>query len=188
METSIAELRDLIKELVIAQKVTDDKFKETDAKFKETAASFKETDAQFKETDKRIKAAFELFEGQWGKLIESLVEGDLIRLLNDRGIKVNRTSMRVKGNHQGENFEFDIIAHNGNEIVIVEVKTSLRVSYVKKFIAKLKKVKIGLPEYKNYTIYGAMAFLQAQEHSDIYAMEPLHGFEQEALVWMVISA
>ena len=111
----------------------------------------------------------ELFEGQWGKLIESLVEGDLIRLLNERDIKVNLTSMRVKGNHQGENFEFDIIAHNGNEIVIVEVKTSLRVSYVKKFIAKLKKVKIWLPEYKNHTIYGARSFLQTQEHSDIYA-------------------
>ena len=49
METSMAELKDLIRELVIAQKVTDDKFKETDARFKET-------DAQFKETDKRIKA------------------------------------------------------------------------------------------------------------------------------------
>lgn len=36
-------------------------------------------DTKFKETDKRIKEGFELFEGQWGKLIESLVEGDLIR-------------------------------------------------------------------------------------------------------------
>lgn len=100
---------------------------ETDAKFKDTDAKFRETDAKFKETDRRINKAFELFEGQWGKLIESLVEGDLIRLLRERGIDVHETSMRRKGNHKGEHFEFDIIAHNGREIVIVEVKTTLRV-------------------------------------------------------------
>lgn len=45
----------------------------------ELRKSQQEMDTKFKETDKRIKEGFELFEGQWGKLIESLVEGDLIR-------------------------------------------------------------------------------------------------------------
>ncbi|MBK7635705.1 MAG: hypothetical protein IPJ13_16580 [Saprospiraceae bacterium] len=74
MEVEIQEIKQLLKELVLSQKETDNKFKETDSRFKET-------DIKFKETDKRIKAAFDLFEGQWGKLMESLVEGDLIKLL-----------------------------------------------------------------------------------------------------------
>ncbi|MBP6445942.1 MAG: hypothetical protein KA341_04005, partial [Saprospiraceae bacterium] len=81
MEVEIQEIKQLLKELVLSQKETDNKFKETDSKFKETDSRFKETDIKFKETDKRIKAAFDLFEGQWGKLMESLVEGDLIKLL-----------------------------------------------------------------------------------------------------------
>ena len=89
MPTEIQEIKELLKGLVVAQK-------ETDAKFRETDAKFKETDAKFKETDRRINKAFELFEGQWGKLIESLVEGDLIRLLRERGIDVHETSMRRK--------------------------------------------------------------------------------------------
>lgn len=136
---------------------------------KELQAARKETEAQFKETDKRIKAAFALFEGQWGKLIESLVEGDLINLLRQRGIDVHETSQRRKGNHDGRNFEFDIIAHNGEEIVVVEVKTTLRVKHVKEFVQKLRHVRKWLKEYKNFKVYGAIAFLRAEENSDTYA-------------------
>lgn len=42
---------------------------------------FQEMDRRFKETGKKIKALEELFVGQWGKLVESLVEGGLVRLL-----------------------------------------------------------------------------------------------------------
>lgn len=162
MEVEIKEIKQLLKELVISQKDTQLRFKETDAKFKET-------DAKFKETDKRIKAAFDLFEGQWGKLMESLVEGDLISLLNERGVIVHDTSMRRKGQHNGQNFEFDIIAHNGREIVIVEVKTTLKTSDVKAFAEKLKKAKVWMEEYKDYNIYGAVAFLRAEGGSELFA-------------------
>ncbi len=95
-----------------------------------------------------MKALQDLFEGQWGKLMESLVEGDLVRLLDKRGIQVNDTSTRRKGSRNGEHYEFDIIAHNGEEIVIVEVKTTLQVGPVKKFIKRLHRAKDYLPECK----------------------------------------
>lgn len=162
MEIEIREIKQLLKELVLSQKDTEKRFQETDVKFQET-------DARFKETDKRIKAAFELFEGQWGKLMESLVEGDLIRLLNERGIIVHDTSMRRKGRHNGQNFEFDIIAHNGREIVVVEVKTTLKTADVRAFTEKLKNARVWMEEYKDYNIYGAVAFLRADGGSDLFA-------------------
>ena len=97
----------------------------------------------------------------WGKLVESLVEGDLTRLLNEIGIPVNSTLQRKKGCVKGENYEFDIIAEDGTEIVIVEVKTTLKSADIKNFIAKLKKVRDWMPEYKNNRIYGAVAWIQA---------------------------
>ena len=155
LSIEIKDLKQLLAELIQSQKKTDAKFKETDTKFKET--------------DKKIKEAFALFEGQWGKLMESLVEGDLICILQERGIKVRYTSTRRKGSYEGEQYEFDIIAHNGNEIVVVEVKTTLRVKHVKQHVKRLQKVKTWLPEYKNYQVYGAVAFLRAEEESDLYA-------------------
>ena len=161
-DIKLKDLKEMISELVKSQKETDVKFKETDVKFKET-------DVKFKETDKRIKEAFDLFTSQWGKLIESLVEGDLLRLLNERGIYVRDTSLRRKGSHNGHNYEFDIIAHNGKEVVIVEVKTTLRVSHVKHFLKKLQSIKKWILEYENFKIYGAVAFLTAEEASDLFA-------------------
>jgi Holliday junction resolvase len=141
-------------------------FKETDAKFKETDAKFKETDAKFKETDKRIQQAFDLFESQWGRLMESLVEGDVVRILQEKGIRINRTSTRVKGTYQGTSYEFDIIAHNGKEIVVIEVKTTLRTKHVRQHIEKLQQVKTWLSEYHDHSVYGAVAFLRAEENSE----------------------
>lgn len=131
---------------------------------------FQETDKlltqKFQETDKKIRELTALFTTQWGKLIETLVEGDLIKLLKRRGIIVERTIERVKGNHHGQNYEYDIIAVNGDEIVIVEVKTTLRPQDVSEFHEKLWKAKTYLHEYKDKVVYGSMAFLSAEGASD----------------------
>jgi Holliday junction resolvase len=188
MSAEIAEIRQLLKELVISQKDSkkdwearpketdlkskksrkelDIHFKESDSKFKE---SRRELDACFKETDKIIKEAYEIFTSPWGRLMESLVEGDIIRIFNRRGIKVQDTSTRRKGSFEGENYEYDIIAHNGKEIVIIEVKTTLKVKDVKAFIQKLKKTRTYLRMAKDDVIYGAMAYLQADAGSEVYA-------------------
>jgi len=121
---------------------------------------------KFKETDKKIKKLSELFTSQWGKLVESLVEGDLIKLLKEKGIPVEQTLQRIKGNHDGQNYEYDIIAVNGAEIVIVEVKTTLRPQDVKDFHEKLWKAKKYLSDYKDKVIYGCVAFISADGASD----------------------
>jgi len=144
-------------------------FQETDKKFQETERLIKkqskETDKQMKETDRRMKKLQGLFITQWGKLIESLVEGDLIKLLNEREIEVQRTFQNVNGRYGDINFEFDIIAINGNEIVIVEVKTTLRPDDVADFLLKLDNAKEWMPEYKDKKIIGAIACLVEQSGS-----------------------
>ncbi len=150
-------------------KMTDRKFQETDRKFKETDKKFKETDKKFKETDKKLNKLSALFTTQWGKLMETLVKGDLIKLLKKREIAVERTIERVKGNYQGQNFEYDILAVNGKELVVVEVKTTLRPDDVKDFHEKLWKAKTYMPEYHDKTVFGCVAFLTAEGASDTMA-------------------
>jgi len=145
-----------------------EKFKETDKQFKETDKLLSE---KFQETDKKMKELQNLFTSHWGRLIESLVKGDLVRLLQERNIPVQRTTQRVSGNYQGTSYEFDIIAINGEEIVIVEVKTTLRPSDIKHFMGKLAKARNWLHEYRDKTIYGAIAFLQADSDCDQMAFK-----------------
>jgi len=127
--------------------------------FNEVWQLFIDTDKKFQDTDKKIKELSSLFTSQWGRLIESLVEGDLVKLLRDRNIPVEKTLQRIKGNNQGTSYEFDIIAVNGNEIVIVEVKTTIRPDDVKLFTEKLRNARVWMNEYKDKIIYGAVAYL-----------------------------
>ena len=79
--TTISELKEMMQDHLRGQQEDRIRFREM-----EQMLSLKslETDRKFQETDKRIREAFDLFTSQWGKLVESLVEGDLIRTLNER--------------------------------------------------------------------------------------------------------
>ncbi|MCX6154832.1 MAG: hypothetical protein NT007_11810, partial [Candidatus Kapabacteria bacterium] len=66
-------------------------------------------------------------------------------------------------------YEFDIIAENGNEIVVVEVKTTLRPRDIKEFLDELKIFKQILPKYKDNIVYGALAYLQEDSNCSTLA-------------------
>jgi len=156
--------------------ILDEKFKETDRQFKETDRQFKETDRQIKEMikerkelDKKTRGLETLFTSQWGALIESLVEGKLVELLNGRGIPVNQTTQRYEAMFNKKQYEFDIIAINGTDAVIVEVKTTLTVKYVKEFSEKMIIIKDILPIFRPFNIKGAMAYLKQNEQSEKFA-------------------
>ncbi len=135
----------------------------------EIRASQKETDRQLKETDKQLKKTEALFNTQWGRLMESLVEGDLIAILNQQGIQIAHISTNAKQRGRGDDYEYDIIAVNGEEVVVVEVKTTLRVQDVKDFLVSLEQFTTRMPYHKGKTIYGAVAWLRADAESDTYA-------------------
>ena len=151
-----------IKELLRSQQETDRRFQETNQNIKELLDAQKDTDRKFQDTDRKLNQLEKLFTSQWGKLMESLVEGDLVHLLTQRGIPIADTTTRLKGKRpDGGNYEFDLIAHDGEEMVVVEVKTTLRPDDVKNFMDKLDHLKAWIPRYAHNRIYGAMAWLTA---------------------------
>ncbi len=161
------------KENAKAQKETDRQLKESQQEIakahKETERLLKEskleTDLQFRKSDKRIAKLDELFTGQWGKLMEALAKGDLVKLLQERNIEVQRILPESFGTWNGKPFEFDIIAVNGSEVVVTEVKTTLRIRDLTHFLKKLADFKKMFPEYKDKKIYGAVAYLKSNQSS-----------------------
>jgi hypothetical protein len=144
--------------------------REVSASQKETDRRMRETDRQMKETDRQLRELKDLFNGQWGKLMEALVEGDLVNLLRQRGIEVDHTVSRLKSGNGARRWEIDIIAANGDEVVAVEVKTTLKVRQVTDFIETLKVFPDEAPTvYRGKRVYGAVAYLRADEAADVYA-------------------
>ena len=135
---------------------------------KENEQRMKETDRQMKETDRRLRRAEDLFTSQWGRLVESLVEGDLLRLLRERGVEVEAVSSRLRLECGRNEREVDLLATNGEEAVAVEVKTTLRPPDVDRFLGLLAHPPL-LRHVRGRRLFGAVAYLRAHEGTARYA-------------------
>ena len=177
-----AEMEKLRQADIRAQKEREESSKKFDAemeKFRQMQEeSSKKHDAEMAELhqlskarDKALTRLETLFVGQWGKLMESLVKGDLIKLLQEKGIKVNRFHTETTADKRRTRYQFDIIAIDGAEMVVIEVKTTLNQEEAEYFVGKLKKFKELFPEYKDKTIYGAVAYLKVNQSADVWSQK-----------------
>ncbi len=139
------------------------------ADHEELMQEMKETDRRMKETDKQIKKNEASFNSRWGRLVESLVEGDLVAMLQEKGVHVYQIYRNISQSGSDDNFEYDIIAANGQEIVVVEVKTTLKAQDVKDFLVSVGKVTTRMQSFKDKTVYGATAWLKSDEQAHVYA-------------------
>ena len=194
-KTTLEDVWEIIKELGEAQKETDRQLKETSFELKEAKKEsdrqLKETDRQLKETDRQLKeSTFELreavkktvrsiaktngnFNSKWGSFLENLVEGDLVNLLNQSGIQVTKINSRVRYLRSDNSIgaEYDLIAVNGSEIVVFEIKTTLSIENLNTFVEKLIKFRGQFPEYSDKKIYGGVAYMKADRNSGELAMK-----------------
>ncbi len=168
-ELTMDALRAMFRDIALESKEID---KRLDKNFKEVLQMFKETDRRFKETDKKINQVHGLFTSQWGKLVEAIVRPASLKLFRERGIDVSRThEATIVEIDKIKKAEYDAILANGSEVVIVEVKTTLRVKDVKYFIKKMGEVKTYMPDYANKKVYGAMAAISFDRDADEFAMK-----------------
>jgi len=144
------------------QKMNDD----TKLKIQEYVNDMRNTS---KDTEKKIKTLSQLFEDQWGRLMEAMVEGGVLDLFQNQNIDVKEVHQRVRTRKNGKHMEIDLLLENGSEAVIVEVKTTLRANHVHLFLDRLNQFPLFFPKYQSYTIYGAMAGLRIIQEADSYA-------------------
>ena len=147
---------------------------ETRLQMQETDRRMQETDRRMKETDRRMKELQGLFTTQWGKLIEALTKPASLKLFKEKGIKITQI---YRGAHFGEwdtgAMEVDVILCNTVEAVAVEVKTTCKVEDVNYFMKQMEHFKEAFHPFDKCKVYPAIAALQYEENSDIYALK--HG-------------
>lgn len=191
---SIAELREMLYELIKFSTDSDKQFK----------TRMDEWEAQRQKDHQKWEAQQEKWEAQQaqdkivrdrerrelnqqmgrlahklGLMIESLVVPDLPRhlrtLLNlaeDVPIIVNSHVIRLEpaGNGTRRQVEIDAIAECDTHVMFVEAKNSMRAEYVSQFLERLQTVRPYFPEYDNRPIIGAIASMQIAPEVRTYAM------------------
>ena len=174
------EIWSILKEVSVSQKETEKNLKELSVSQKETDKQIKtlsvETNQQIKETDRQIQKIGGRFNQRWGTFVESLVSGNLVKILQNWGINIMQTHTRSeaqwkKSDGSIQKREFDIIVANGTEVVAVEVKTTLYPKDVRVFLKTLQDFKKYFPRYKSETIYGAVAYLTSEDKAHFFAEE-----------------
>ncbi len=166
-QEAVAEIWALFKE---TDARLDARIKETDARMDAVLA---ETAAQQQETAAELRKLEGLFGMQWGKMLEALVKPGALNLFRERGIDVHYVYERAQIRRNGETREFDILLENTTDLVVVEVKSTLRVEDVNDFLDDLNQFLDFFPRYDGYNIYGAVAGLDIAEDADRYAYK--HG-------------
>ena len=169
-------------EIWVLIKETQKSLKEASASHKEDMKEIrashkedmKEIRASQKETDRQIQKIGGRFNQRWGALVESLVEGKLVKIFQDHRIDITQTHTRSKSEWRKpdgriERREFDIIVANGTEVVVVEVKTTLVPKDVTVFLETLRDFRNYFRRYKTETIYGAMAYLASENKAHLLA-------------------
>lgn len=129
----------------------------------------KEIDKRFEETRNNVNKMTGIFTSQWGKLMEAIVEPACLKLFKERNIDVTHTYRNIDIEKGDLQTEFDIILANGSEVVIVEVKTDMKIEEVNYFIEKMSRIKEYFPHYEDKNVYGAVAGIRYSENSDKYA-------------------
>ena len=184
-EESLREVTEAHKETEAAQQKTEESLREVAEEQKKTEALTQETRVFLKDLGKKIdKVNRDLgkkidkvngnLTNKWGKFVENLVHGDLLNLLAPWDIEVDRVQPRLVYTKFGENpgGEFDLVAVNSKELVIIEVKSTLDKGDIYRFIKKLQAFsKIPSTEYKDKIIYGGVAYLEVIKHADELAYE-----------------
>ena len=125
-----------------------------------------EIDRRQAKTDRLLRKLGRQIGGQgqrWGKIIESLVEGDLCMLMTEfLGVEVVDISRRV----EVRDVEIDLVAVNTDTVVVVEVKTTLQQEHIDRFIsAKLNRFTQLRPHYKDSKIFGVIAFVKVDNNA-----------------------
>ena len=157
-------------ELQQSQKKTDEQLNRTGEQILELKESQKKTDEQLSRTIRKLDDIGR----QLGDL--GLVQGEVAEELFYRNVeslfrkqrmmfRQIRRNVRRKGTG-----EFDIVAANGELVLVIEVKNKLAKRMVDEFInVKLRRFREAFPEYRGYRLLGGIGALVVKDDVGRYA-------------------
>ena len=178
-------LRESAQEFDRRSREFDRRSQEFDRRSQEFDQQSQEFNQRFDKISQEIDRLTNLHTTQWGRLMEALVEPGSVELFRARGVDVKTVAPRLKSKRNGSNFEVDLLLEDENQIIVVEVKTTLTVEDVREFLDALDIFLDFFPKYEGYTIYGAVAYVHITGKADRFAYKSglfVLGLGKEGLV------
>jgi len=179
MTTAQEEVWEILRKLALSSEETDRRIQQTDLQMKETDRRMQETDRiiqetglQMKETDRKLKEvtkAIGRLGNRLGEFVEEMVRPAVVRLFQRRGIAVHQVFRDAYAERNGDAMEIDLLVVNNVDVVLVEVKSELKVDDVKEHLSRLERFKKLFPQYAGFRVMGAVAGMVVAEETARFA-------------------
>jgi hypothetical protein len=150
--------------------------RETDRIVKETALRQAETDRQMKETDRKMQETdrkISKLGSRLGDLVEEIVFPNIMEKFNALGYNFGTVATDVRYKEEGRILaEVDIRLEDGDQVLMVEVKTTLTHRDVADHLQRMKKLRLYADAHKDKRkLLGAVAGAIAPEKVKAFAIE-----------------
>jgi hypothetical protein len=181
----LALMRETRESIQVMFQETDRKFQETDRKFQETNRMFQDTDREFQETRLILKESQERTDasarelrrqmGNLGNKLGSVVEHMLIpgieEKFNELGYTFENisTDMKMKDSSGNTYAELDIVLENGEYVMLIEVKTDLKIEDVKNHSERLQTIRRRGRKWQDKKLLGAVSAAIVENNVRDYA-------------------
>lgn len=116
------------------------------AQVDETVKRLAETVAANSTDIVRVSRNVDALTGKWGRFIEGIVAPACETLFAERGIPVHRVYQRARSRHGGRTMEIDLLVVDTGYVVLVGVKSTLKVEDVRDHMTRLDEFKTFFPE------------------------------------------
>ena len=122
----------------------------------EMRESSRQVDRQLKRLGKQLGGE----SNRWGKVVENLVAGDLITIARDYlGVRISYVSTRAFP--EDRSWEIDVLGTNDDVVVVAEVKTTLTIKAIDKFLSSIMLPFTRLlPKHQRKKVYGIIAYVK----------------------------
>jgi len=165
MSSAKEEVWEILRKLALSSEETDRRMQKTDLQMKETDRRMQETDRKLKEVTKAIGR----LGNRLGEFVEEMVRPAVVRLFQQRGIAVHQVFRGAYAERDGDAMEIDLLVVNNVDVVLVEVKSELKVDDVKEHTQRLERFKKLFPQYANFHVMGAVAGMVVAEETARFA-------------------
>jgi hypothetical protein len=157
-----AETDRIVKETALRQAETDRQMQETDRKMQETDRKMQETDRKISKLGSRL-----------GDLVEEIVFPNIMEKFNALGYNFGNVATDVRYKEQGQVIaEVDIRLEDGDQVLMVEVKTTLTRNDVLDHLQRMEKLRLYADAHKDRRkLLGAVAGAIAPEKVKSFAIE-----------------
>ncbi|GIV27905.1 MAG: hypothetical protein KatS3mg027_1719 [Bacteroidia bacterium] len=129
----------------------------------------KEWEERMKRHDEQMQKLEKMFGLHWGRLVEALLAPGARKVFQERGINIHYRGSNIEATIGGDKMEIDVLLENEKDVVIVEIKTTARVSDIKDTLKNMERVRKFFPRFEGKNIYGAVAALKYYAGSDKFA-------------------